>query len=252
MSHSPAPRVSAGQLGSVRYEAHNMAAGAAASVPAAAPASAPRRPFTRQILVLLLVVLGIASHVLIHTHATQLTSRHTIVPAGATTAAAAAWDALAARGTAAKCATSAPLSVLLVHEHHFKPIGSDLRLLGIVRQLRSLGYTVSLLFRGRVPAEQRSPPTHELAELLGAEASGEVKLSSTERPPHPPAIYEYTDLDALSSLSRFGWFDVVLCPLWFWRDPMASAAELLMPTLALHAPAGRRPFVAILSDDAHS
>ena len=26
------------------------------------------------------------------------------------------------------------LNVLLIHEHHLKPIGSDLRLLGIVRQ----------------------------------------------------------------------------------------------------------------------
>ena len=60
------------------------------------------------------------------------------------------------------------------------------------------------------------------------------------------------EVEALASLARQGWFDVVLCPLWFWRDPMASAAELLLPTLALHAPAGRRPFVAVLSDDAHS
>eukprot|EP00966_Prymnesium_polylepis_P279077 6447310-Prymnesium_polylepis.1 len=33
---------------------------------------------------------------------------------------------------------------------------------------------------------------------------------------------------------------------------MASTAELLLPTLALHAPPARRPFVGVLSDDAHS
>ena len=47
-------------------------------------------------------------------------------------------------------------------------------------------------------------------------------------------------------------FDVILCSFWFWRDPMASTAELLLPTLALHAPPERRPFLGILSDDAHS
>ena len=47
-------------------------------------------------------------------------------------------------------------------------------------------------------------------------------------------------------------FDAILCSFWFWRDPMASTAELLLPTLALHAPLERRPFLAILSDDAHS
>ena len=112
---------------------------------------------------------------------------------------------------------------------------------------------MSLLFRGKTPADQRSPPTAELASLLGA-TSGETEyvLTSTDRPPQPPAIFEYSDLESFSVIARQGWFDAVLCPLWFWRDPMASAAELLLPTLALHAPPGQRPFIAALSDDAHS
>jgi hypothetical protein len=44
----------------------------------------------------------------------------------------------------------------------------------------------------------------------------------------------------------------VLCSFWFWRDPAPSAAELLLPTFLAHAPSGRRPFIGILSDDAHS
>ena len=36
------------------------------------------------------------------------------------------------------------LNVLLIHEHHLKAIGSDLRLLGILMQLRSLGHTASV------------------------------------------------------------------------------------------------------------
>jgi hypothetical protein len=40
------------------------------------------------------------------------------------------------------------LNVLLIHEHHLKAIGSDLRLLGVLMQLRSLGHTASV----RAPA----------------------------------------------------------------------------------------------------
>ena len=197
------------------------------------------------LLLLFLVVLGIVSHVLIHFHATRLAESKRLPTAAKQP------QQQQQHGTAASseaCRSGAPLSVLVIHEHHLKPIGSDVRLLGVVAQLRGLGHTVSLLFRGKTSADQRSPPTHELAELLGAARRGEFVLSTTEPPPAVPAIYEYGDLESLAGLARQGWFDAVLCPLWFWRDPMASAAELLLPTLALHAPAGRRPFVGFLSD----
>ena len=209
----------------------------------------------------LVVVLGLSTHILIHTHATQLAAagRMALSRAHPSTIAV-ALPFTASRGkslrssavVASSCRSRGALSVLLVHEHHLKPIGSDLRLLGVAKQLRALGHTVSFLFRGHVPVDQRSPPTAELAALIGSSHPAEFVLSVNENPPQPPAIYEHHDLPALAVLARFGWFDAMLPMLWFWRDPMASAAELLLPTLALHAPPERRPFVGILSDDAHS
>jgi hypothetical protein len=143
-------------------------------------------------------------------------------------------------------------TVLLIHEHHLKSIGSDLRLLGLLLQLRGLGHSVSLLFRGPVPLAQRSPPTQELAALIGASETGAQRLSQEVSPRPPPAIYEHSDLAALAALARHGWFDLIFCTFWFWRDPAPSSAELFLPTLAMHAPPNRRPWVMILSDDAHS
>lgn len=122
----------------------------------------------------------------------------------------------------------------------------------VILQLRSLGHTVSLLFRGQVPASQRSPPTAELAAIIGAASPDAVVVGRRAALPAPPALYEFSGLASLAALARLGAFDAVFCTLWFWRDPMPSAAELLLPTLALHAPAGRRPFLAVLSDDAHT
>ena len=211
--------------------------------------------------ILILVALGLLSHFLIHAYASRLAAAGGLLRGGQRVVNGGSDFALmpsAGAGAVSQRSTgcSSPrgsLNILLIHEHHLKSIGSDVRLLGVVLQLRSLGHSVSLLFRGKTPADQRSPPTRELAELLGTASAEEVPLSSVDqRALRPPAIYEYADLDSLSLLARRGWFDVVLCPLWFWRDPMASAAELLLPTLALHAPPGRRPFIGVLSDDAHS
>ena len=225
----------------------------------------PRRPAASQAChMLLLVGLGFVSHAIIHSYAERLSSSgrlHGVAPFAVTALGSADVRQAAAFGADAAgsvrplselgCSTGR-LSVLVIHEHHLKPIGSDLRLLGVVLQLRSLGHTVSLLFRGKTAADQRSPPTSELATLLGAASSSESPLSTSSRPPQPPAIYEYSDLESLSLLARQGWFDAILCPLWFWRDPVASSAELLLPTLVLHPPPTRRPFLGILSDDAHS
>ena len=240
-----------------------MASADASLTPRGLPATSPARSISGKRFVLLLCCFGLISHFLIHAYATRLaddgqllrfakptTGKGAAVAAAAVTPPA-AYTAGAARASLSRSRQCGEkLSVLVIHEHHLKPIGSDLRLLGVVRQLRSLDHTVSLLFRGKTPAEQRSPPTAELAALLSA-TSGDLEfvLSSSALPPRPPAIYEHSDLESLSVLARQGWFDAVFCPLWFWRDPMASAAELLLPTLALHAPPGQRPFLGILSDD---
>ena len=221
----------------------------------AAGAAAPRAPATWRPsnFLLALVGLGLCGHALIHAYASRLANTGGLLRVISASGHRIVSDDSAAVVTTGCKSASRKLSVLLIHEHHLKPIGSDVRLFGVVLQLRSLGHTVSLLFRGKTPAEQRSPQTSELAALIGTTAGdSEVLLSSSTVAPRPPAIYEHVDLDSLSLLARQGWFDVVLCPLWFWRDPMASAAELLLPTLALHAPPARRPFVAVLSDDAHS
>lgn len=145
------------------------------------------------------------------------------------------------------------LSVLIIHEHHFKAIGSDQRLMGVLLQLRALGCITSCLFRATVPPAQRAPPTRELTRMIYAKEAIEASiLSATDDPPPPPALYEYTDLASLSVLARRGYFDVVLCSLWFWRDPMPSTAELFLPVFAMHAPPTRRPYIGVLSDDAHS
>jgi len=145
------------------------------------------------------------------------------------------------------------LNVLLIHEHHLKAIGSDLRLLGLLLQLREQGHTVSLLFRGKASRAERSPPTSELNRIIGGPALDDpAQLGGSGAPPPHPAIYELADLAGLASLASQGWFDAVLCSFWFWRDPAPSAAELLLPTLLTNAPRGRRPFIGVLSDDAHS
>lgn len=145
------------------------------------------------------------------------------------------------------------LDVLLIHEHHLKAIGSDMRLLGLLMQLRGQGHRVSLLFRGKVPSGERSPPTRELFRIInGPELEDPQQLGGGVIPLQHPGIYEMVDLAGLSRLASQGWFDAVLCSFWFWRDPAPSSAELLLPTLLARAPRGRRPFIGVLSDDAHS
>lgn len=155
--------------------------------------------------------------------------------------------------TAASAGCDRSLDVLLIHEHHLKAIGSDMRLLGLLLQLREQGHRVSLLFRGKVGNGERSPPTRELYRIIdGPGLENPLQLTGGEAPHPHPAIYEMVDLEGLATLASQGWFDAVLCSFWFWRDPAPSAAELLLPTLLAHAPAGRRPFIGVLSDDAHS
>ncbi len=129
--------------------------------------------------VVALALFSVCSHVLIHLSAPQLaevTHRHRRI------AKAAAAPALPQSTespppppplssllppSAAEACSGHHLSVLIVHEHHLKSIGSDLRLMGVLLQLRQLGHSVSFLFRGAVPRSQRSPLTPELARLIG-------------------------------------------------------------------------------------
>ena len=228
--------------------------------------------------VVALALFSVCSHVLIHLSAPQLaevTHRHRRI------AKAAAAPALPQSTesppplpplssllppSAAEACSGHHLSVLIVHEHHLKSIGSDLRLMGVLLQLRQLGHSVSFLFRGAVPRSQRSPLTPELARLIGmpdptntfealvlrggGEAAGGFGEPAALLP--PPALYEYGDLGGVERLARHGYFDVVLCSFWFWRDPAPSSAELFLPTITAHSPPDRRPFLAVLADDAHS
>jgi hypothetical protein len=80
------------------------------------------------------------------------------------------------------------LDVLLVHEHHLKAIGSDMRLLGLLLQLREQGHRVSLLFRGKVGQAERSPPTRELYRIIdGMGLDDPILLTSGESIPGAPA-----------------------------------------------------------------
>ena len=56
----------------------------------------------------------------------------------------------------------------------------------------------------------------------------------------------------LARLFAQGWFHAVIVFFWFWHDPKPNVAEMLLPSLHAYSPHSRRPFVAILSDDAHA
>ena len=106
-------------------------------------------------------------------------------------------------------------SILVAHEQHLQAVGSDRRLLALVTQLRS-NSVVSLLFRKAAPHPRRSPPTAELAAMLGATGRAAHALLSDVPPPLPPAIYELGDTPSLAALLRLARFDLVLVGLWFW------------------------------------
>ena len=59
-----------------------------------------------------------------------------------------------------------PFRLLIAHEQHLQPMGCDVRLLGIIRTLLSMGVEVSLFFRTHTLVSKRSPPSAEVARLL--------------------------------------------------------------------------------------
>ena len=173
--------------------------------------------------------------------------------------------------------------VLVAHEQHLQAVGSDVRLLWLLRQLRALDAEVSLLLRAATPAARRSPPTAEVAALLGAASDVAHVLRDNATAPTPPALYELGDSAALAALLGDGHFDLVLLGVWFWYDPQPAFAELLLPVIQAYAEwrppcdatdscaaaaagpdddggdaaaaSGRRrhrPAVALLLDDAHA
>ena len=138
--------------------------------------------------------------------------------------------------------------ILVAHEQHLRPGGADQRLLSLLQTLRALGAQTSLLVRtSKCGLCVRSPPTAQLAALLGASSLEAQPLQAGRIPALPPAIYEFGGSRALLTLLRAASFDLVLAGLWFWYDPQPSFSELLAPVVA----ASRVPF-ALLSDDAHS
>jgi len=175
---------------------------------------------------LILAVISVICHLCIHVFAIQLSSvvgasqreARTASRAGAPGlpvgvprgAVAAAGSRMASRTIRMGC--EGGLNVLLIHEHHLKAIGSDLRLLGLLLQLREQGHTVSLLFRGKASRAERSPPTSELYRIIGGpELDNPVQLSGGGKPTPHPAIYEMVDLAGLAGLVRayYSFFCVV-------------------------------------------
>lgn len=149
--------------------------------------------------------------------------------------------------------------VLVTSEQHLQRVGSDRRLLALLRTLRGLNAQASLLVRTRRCGQCRhDPPIQELAALLGSTSSTAVMLQPGERPAAPPAIYEYGGSLSLVALLDTAAFDLVLVGLWFWYDPQPSFAELLVPVIRAHAEsiAGNAgvqgPLIGVLTDDAHA
>ena len=71
-------------------------------------------------------------------------------------------------------------------------MGCDVRLLGIIESLLSLGAEVSLYFRTHTPIPKRSPSSNELATLLHIPRGyREDWLRRDVRELPPPAIYEH-------------------------------------------------------------
>ena len=140
--------------------------------------------------------------------------------------------------------------ILIVHEQHLQSMGCDVRLLRFVKDLLYLNQEVSMLFRCSTPAKMRQPKSKMLASILRIDNYEEAQLRKGLR--HPPGIYEWTSAERFAQLISMGYFNVVIIFLWFWYDPQPSAAELMLPLLRAHAPPDKQPFVALLSDDAHS
>lgn len=124
----------------------------------------------------------------------------------------------------------APPSILVAHEQHLQAVGSDRRLLALVTELRKRS-TVSLLFRKAAPQSRRSPPTAELASMLGAKSPAAHALQLDVLPPLPPAIYELGDTASLAALLRFACFDLVLIGLWFWWAARPPLHPCLVPII---------------------
>ena len=129
--------------------------------------------------------------------------------------------------------------ILVAHEQHLQAVGSDVRLLWLLLLLRALDAEVSLLLRAATPAARRSPPTAELAALLGAAGDVAHVLRDNATAPTPPALYELGDSAALAALLGAGHFDLVLLGVWF-GDPQPAFAELLLPVIQAYAGGGRR------------
>ena len=75
---------------------------------------------------------------------------------------------------------------------------------------------------------------------------------ATSTPPLPSRQAKGRFSPTLPSCQTKGYFNVVIIFLWFWYDPQPSVAELVLPMVRAHSPAGKQPFVALLSDDAHA
>ena len=140
--------------------------------------------------------------------------------------------------------------ILIIHEQHLQSMGCDVRLLRFVKDLLYLNQEVSMMFRGSTPSKMRQPKSKQLAAILHIDNYEDEQLRKGLR--QPPGLYEWTSAERFAQLMAMGYFNVVIIFLWFWYDPQPSVAELMLPLIRAHAPLDKQPFVALLSDDAHS
>ena len=114
------------------------------------------------------------------------------------------------------------------------------------------GWKVSLLYRRHVREEQQSPRTAELAARLGV--VGDVTEHVDGGCLHaPPALYRFDGrFRHIARIAQQGWFDLVLCSVWFWNEPSPAFAEIALPLIRSHSPQHRQPYVGLLIDDAHA
>ena len=163
------------------------------------------------------------------------------------------------------------VKVLVTSEQHLQRVGSDRRLLALLKSMRTFEAEVSLLVRTRKCGKcVHSPPISALCKLLGAASAAAMPLDDDydgQRPKAPPAVYEYKGTRTFARLLQAWPFDLILIGLWFWYDPQPSFAELLLPVARAHVSAMQsyrnvnvekptsgsdKPLIALFTDDAHS
>jgi len=141
-------------------------------------------------------------------------------------------------GAPADRISSPPRNILVVHEivPHHDTSGSDLRLLGILRELRAQGHRVTLLARDGRNAARYTPQLEELGiEVVSGDPDRLRHLGIDDSTPW-----------SLRELLERGRFDMAILFHWFWNG--ISVAEQYLEEIRRFSPATR---ILVLTDDRH-